>query len=189
MIHSNDWHLLEKEKVADALDTDLYKGLTEHEVRRRRRITGPNNIWHITPIKKKNNKRAFTLVDYVKASRIGSREAEKEIKDRRSEVQRQERRIQQKEETLDRKIENLERKDETLQNKIKAAETRLEEAEKVKQSQFEMLEKISGFTAEQAKEFLLTNLEGELTHEKAVRISQFEQQFKEESEQKALKSV
>ena len=48
-----------------------------------------------------------------------------------------------------------------------------------------MLEKISGFTADQAKEYLLTNLEGELTHEKAVRISQFEQQFKEESEQKA----
>ena len=116
-------------------------------------------------------------------------EAEKEIKDRRTEVQRQERRIQQKEETLDRKIENLERKDETLQNKIKAAEARLEEAEKVKQSQFEMLEKISGFTAEQAKEFLLTNLEGELTHEKAVRISQFEQQFKEESEQKAREYI
>ena len=116
-------------------------------------------------------------------------DAEKEIKDRRVEVQRQERRIQQKEESLDRKLENLERKDETLQNKIKAAETRLEEAEKVKQSQFEMLEKISGFTTDQAKEYLLTNLEGELTHEKAVRISQFEQQFKEESEQKAREYI
>lgn len=116
-------------------------------------------------------------------------DAEKEIKDRRVEVQRQERRIQQKEETLDRKLENLERKDETLQNKIKATEARLEEAEKIKQSQFDMLEKISGFTAEQAKEYLLTNLEGELTHEKAVRISQFEQQFKEESEQKAREYI
>ena len=116
-------------------------------------------------------------------------EAEKEVKDRRVEVQRQERRIQQKEESLDRKLENLERKDETLQNKIKAAEVRLEEAEKIKQSQFDMLEKISGFTADQAKEYLLTNLEGELTHEKAVRISQFEQQFKEESEQKAREYI
>jgi ribonuclease Y len=112
-------------------------------------------------------------------------EAEKEIKDRRVEVQRQERRIQQKEESLDRKLENLERKEETVQGKMKDAETRLAEAEKVKQEQIDMLEKISGFTSEQAKEYLLSNLEGELTHEKAVRVSQFEQQYKEEVEQKA----
>ncbi len=116
-------------------------------------------------------------------------EAEKEIKDRRVEVQRQERRIQQKEESLDRKLENLERKEETVQGKMKDAETRLEEAEKVKQAQIEMLEKISGYTSDQAKEYLLSNLEGELTHEKAVRISQFEQQFKEESEQRARNCI
>ncbi len=116
-------------------------------------------------------------------------EAEKEVKDRRAEVTRQERRIMQKEESLDRKLESLERKDETLQNKIKSADNKLEEAEQVRKQQVEMLEKISGYTAEQAKEYLLANLEGDLTHEKAVRISQFEQQFKEEADRKAKEYV
>lgn len=116
-------------------------------------------------------------------------EAEKEIKDRRVEVQRQERRIQQKEESLDRKLENLERKEETVQGRMKDAETRLAEAERIKQDQIAMLEKISGLTSEQAKEYLLSNLEGELIHDKAVRISQFEQQFKEEAEQKARSCI
>lgn len=116
-------------------------------------------------------------------------ESEREIKERRSEVGRQERRIQQKEETLDRKIENLERKDEQLQNKIKSAEQRLAETEQLKKSQFDMLEKISGFTVEQAKEYLLSNLENELVHEKAVKISAYEQQLKDEAEQKARELI
>ena len=78
-------------------------------------------------------------------------ESEKELSDRRKEVQRQERRIQQKEETLDKKIESLESKDEILNGKIRQAEELLEEAEAVKKSQFEMLERISGFTMEQAR--------------------------------------
>lgn len=82
-------------------------------------------------------------------------ELERELRERRSEVQRQERRIIQKEETLDRKIENLEKKDETLNKKLKDAQTRLDEVESIKRSQFEMLERISGFTQEQAKEYLL----------------------------------
>ena len=110
---------------------------------------------------------------------------EKELKDRRGEVSRQERRIQQKEETLDRKVENLEKKDEILQSKLKNAEAKLEEAEMVKHHQFEMLEKISGFTAEQAKEHLLKNLENELTHEKALKISQYEARLRDEADQKA----
>ena len=62
------------------------------------------------------------------------------------------------------KLDNLEKKDETLQDKIKAAEGKLQEAEEIKNRQFEMLEKISGFTADQAKNYLLSNLEGDLTH-------------------------
>lgn len=116
-------------------------------------------------------------------------ESEKEVKERRSEVQRQERRLQQKEESLDRKMENLEKKEETLQNKIKDAEARLEEAEKVKASQFEMLERISGYTSEQAKEFLLANLENELIHEKALKISQYESRLKDEADQKAREII
>ena len=116
-------------------------------------------------------------------------ESEKELNDRRKEVQRQERRIQQKEETLDRKIESLENKEEVLNNKIKQAEERLSEAESVKKSQFEMLERISGFTMEQAKDYLLKNLEDELTHDKAVKLMEFEQQTRDEAEKSAREII
>ena len=116
-------------------------------------------------------------------------ESEKELNDRRKEVQRQERRIQQKEETLDRKIESLENKEEVLNNKIKQAEEHLSEAESVKKSQFEMLERISGFTMEQAKDYLLKNLEDELTHDKAVKLMEFEQQTRDEAEKSAREII
>lgn len=112
-------------------------------------------------------------------------ESEKELAARRKEVQRQERRVQQKEETLDRKTDNLEKKEESVSKKLKQAENRLAEAESIKKSQFEVLERISGFSIEQAKEYLLSNLEQELTHEKAVKIMDYEQQLREESEKKA----
>lgn len=112
-------------------------------------------------------------------------ENEKEIADRRKEVQRQERRIQQKEETLDKKLDNLEAKEEKVSKKLKDAEAKLEEIEKIKSSQFEMLERISGYTAEQAKNYLLSQLDSELTHEKATRIMEYEQRLKEESDAKA----
>lgn len=116
-------------------------------------------------------------------------ESEKELNDRRKEVQRQERRILQKEETLDKKIESLERKEDAINQKTKLAETRLAEAEDVKKNQFEMLEKISGFTTEQAKEFLLKNLESELEHEKAVKIMEFDQQIREDAENSAREII
>ena len=116
-------------------------------------------------------------------------ESEKELNDRRKEVQRQERRIQQKEETLDKKIESLENKEEVLNNKIKQAEEHLSEAESVKKSQFEMLERISGFTMEQAKDYLLKNLEAELTHDKAVKLMEFEQQTRDEAEKSAREII
>lgn len=112
-------------------------------------------------------------------------EADKEIRDRRLDVQRQERRIVQKEENIDRRLEQLETKDDNLNKKTKEAEQKLAEAEAVKKSQFDMLEKISGFTVEQAKEYLLNNLENELSYEKSVKIKEFEQQLKDDSDQKA----
>ena len=116
-------------------------------------------------------------------------EAERELNERRKEVQRQERRVQQKEETLDKKIESLETKEEAVAKKNKQAEERLAEAESVKKSQFEMLERISGFTVEQAKEYMLKNLEDELTHEKAVRIMEFEQETRDEAEKTAREII
>lgn len=112
-------------------------------------------------------------------------ENEKEISDRRKEVQRQERRIQQKEETLDRKMDNLEKKENNYQRKQKEVEQKLQEVEQVKKSQFEMLERISGYTADQAKDYLLQQLDTELDHEKSVKILDYEEKLKEESDKRA----
>jgi len=112
-------------------------------------------------------------------------EAEKDINERRKEVQRQERRLQQKEETLDKKLDNLEKKEENVAGKLKEADKKLEEVETIKKSQFEMLERISGYSVEQAKNYLLEQLDGELTHEKSVKIMEYEQQLKDEADKKA----
>lgn len=109
-------------------------------------------------------------------------ELEREIRERRSEVQRQERRMVQKEESLDKKIENLEKKEEALAEKIKSAESKEAEIDSLKRSQLDMLERISGFTKEQAKDYLLSALEEDLAHEKAVKIMEYEQKTKDESE-------
>jgi ribonuclease Y len=112
-------------------------------------------------------------------------EADRDIKDRRSELQRQDRRIQQKEETLDKKIEAFEKREENLSDKIKLAEEKLLEADKIKKSQIDNLERISGLTSEQAKKQLLDSLDDELTHEKSQKIAAFEQTLKDEADEKA----
>lgn len=116
-------------------------------------------------------------------------ESDKEVNDRRREVQHQEKRMLQKEENYDRKLSNIEKKEDAIEKKNKKAEDRLKEAEAVKKSQFDMLEKISAFTAEQAKEYLLNNLESELTHEKAVKIMEFEQNTKDDAEKMAREII
>ncbi|MBE7029801.1 MAG: ribonuclease Y [Ruminococcaceae bacterium] len=110
---------------------------------------------------------------------------EREIKDRRSEISRQERRITQKEEALDRKTEALEKKDEQLNQKMKEADRLKEETQKLKQQQTEELEKISGLSVEDAKEFLLKNIESEVRHEAAKMIAEIEAQAKDEADTKA----
>ena len=116
-------------------------------------------------------------------------ETEKELRERRTEVQRQEHRLQQKEESLDRKIENFEAKEEKLAAKAKEIEQTIEENERIKKSQLEMLEKISGYSKEQAKAHLLEILDGELSHEKAVKIMEYEQQTKDESDRIAREVI
>ncbi len=112
-------------------------------------------------------------------------EAERELKDRRIEVQRQERHVQQKEEALDRKVENCEKKEEALTKKQKEIDDRLRDVNDLKKSQFEMLERISELTKEQAREYLLSQLTDELTHDKALKILEIENQLKDEADQKA----
>ncbi len=116
-------------------------------------------------------------------------DTEKDLRERRAEVQRQEHRLQQKEESLDRKIDNLEAKEEKLAEKAKQIDAKIEECEQLKRSQLEMLEKISGLSKEQAKANLLQMLEGELSHEKAVKIMEYEQQTREESDKLAREVI
>lgn len=116
-------------------------------------------------------------------------EADKELNERRREIQRQERRIQQKEETLEKKMTSLEAKDETLNKKLKGADDKLAEAEKVKTAQIEVLETVSKFTSEQAKDYLLKTLENELVHEKSVKVLDYEQKTRDECEKKAREII
>ena len=112
-------------------------------------------------------------------------ESEKEIKERRADVQRQERRLQQKEESLDHKIENYEKKEEALHERQKEVEARMLDVEALKKSQYELLERLSGFTKEQAKEYLLSSLSEELQHDKAVKLAEYETQLKAEADLRA----
>ena len=112
-------------------------------------------------------------------------ESDRELRERRNEVQRQERRITTKEENLDKKTEQLEAEEAKLQKSRAELAEKLEQAEQIKQSQIETLEKIAGYTSEQAKALLLSELDKTLNHEKAARINYFEQQLHEESDEKA----
>lgn len=128
------------------------------------------------------NKRKETVLEAKDEAHRLIAEAEKETKERRAEVQRQERRLIQKEESLDKKVDAIEKKEETLSQKLKEVDEKLAEVEQIKKSQFDMLEKVSGYTKEQAKTLLLQNLDEELTHDKAVRIMDFEQRTKDEAD-------
>ena len=116
-------------------------------------------------------------------------EYEKEAKERRIEQQKQERRLQQKEENIDRKTETLEKREEALNQKHAALDKENEEIKIIKRSQTEMLERISGFTVEEAKKYLIDQVETEVTHETALKIKEIEQRAKEESDQRAREIV
>ena len=116
-------------------------------------------------------------------------EYEKEEKSRRADLQRQENRLQQKEENLDRKTEAMEKKEEALAQKHAAMDRENEEIKLIKQSQTAMLEKISGFTVEEAKKYLIDQVESEVTHETALKIKEVESRMKEECETRAREVV
>jgi len=112
-------------------------------------------------------------------------EYEKEVKERRAELSKQERRLQQKEEALDKKTETFERKEEELARKMGEVAKAQAAAEEVHKQHLETLEKISGLSQEQAKQFLLESVEEEVRHETAVKIKEIEQQMKDEADDKA----
>lgn len=136
-------------------------------------------------IKSAEAKKKETLLEAKEEILSTKNEFDREVKDRRAELTRQERRVTQKEEALDRKSEALEKKDELLAQKIREAEAKNEEISALRAEQQQTLQKISGMTAEQAKALLLTTLENEIRHEKAMKLAELEDQFKEDADNKA----
>lgn len=114
---------------------------------------------------------------------------EREVRERRSELQRQEHRLQQKEENLDRKTENMEKREEQLAAKLLRLDETQAQAEQLKQDQLDALERISGFTSEEAKHYLLDQLEADVTHESAMKIKEIEARCKEEADTKAREII
>ena len=140
-------------------------------------------------IKAAESKKREALVEAREEIHKSRNEYEREVKERRAELSKQERRLQQKEETLDRKNDTLEKKTEALNQKIAQAEAQQEEIRLVKKSQLEMLEKISGYTVDEAKAYLISNVESEVTHEMAAKVREVEAQYKEEAEERAREII
>ena len=140
-------------------------------------------------IKSAESKKREALLEAKEEILKNRSEYEKEVKERRADLQRQENRLQQKEENLDRKIEAVEKKEESLTQKHAAIDKETEEIKLVKRGQTEMLERISGFTTEEAKQYLIDQVEAEVTHETALKIKEVESRMKEECDARAREIV
>ena len=140
-------------------------------------------------IKSSESKKREALVEAKEEILKSRSEYEKEVKERRADLQKQERRLQQKEENLDHKMDAIEKKEETLAAKHAAADKANEEIQIIKRSQTEMLERISGFTADQAKDYLIAQVESEVTHETALKIKEIEARAKDEADSRAREIV
>ena len=114
-------------------------------------------------------------------------EMEQEIKERRAEVSRTETRISKKEENLDKKSEQLDKKNEQLERKLKECDAVREEIDATLAEQKRTLERVSGYTADQAKAELVAGLEDEIRHEQAQRIVELEAAYREEADERACR--
>ena len=131
-------------------------------------------------IKAAEQKRNETIIEAKDEAFKLKSDADKEIKDRRSEISRQERRIDQKEEALDKRTTQMERKEEDLKRRMETVEARLDELEQLKLRQTEKLETIAAMSKEDARAVLLKQVDDELTHEKAMKISAYQANMKDE---------
>ncbi len=116
-------------------------------------------------------------------------EIEKEARDRRAEAQRLERRAQQKEEAVDKKAEQVERREQSLADREADLNRQKEKIAKLNEDRVRELERISGLTSEQAKEYLLKIVEDDVKHESALMIKEYESRAKEEADKKAREYV
>ena len=139
--------------------------------------------------KSAESKRRETLLEAKEEIHKSRSEYEREVKERRAELQKQERRLQQKEETLDRKTDTLDKKTDALNQKIAAIDTKQNEINQLKKTQMELLEKISGYTVEEAKTFLINSLKDDVVHEQALMVKELENQYKDEADSRAREII
>ena len=136
-------------------------------------------------LKTAETKKREALLEAKEESLRNKNEFERETKERRAELQRYEKRVLTKEETLDRKTEALEKKESRLSVKESELDKTKQEVEAFHVKQLQELEKISGLTSEQAKEYLIKTVEEEVKHETALLIKDLESKAKEEADKKA----
>jgi ribonuclease Y len=129
------------------------------------------------------------LSDAKEESRRVRKETDDEIKERREDIKKQERRLQQKEENIDRKLENIDKKLEQADRREKALESKEKDLDDAIQRQNVELEKISGYTKDEAKQILLDNVEREIRSETAVLIREIENEAREKGEAKAKEII
>ncbi len=116
-------------------------------------------------------------------------DAEKEVKERRSELQRAEWRLEQKEENLERRFENLQKKEDEFRQKQEDFRSKVEEVENLKQKQVQRLEEIADMTRDEAREHLLREVEDEASHFIGLRIKELEEKAKREAEKRSREIV
>ena len=116
-------------------------------------------------------------------------ELDREIKERRAEVTRYERRVQQKEENIDKKTDAIEKKEAYLAKREEEMRKQKEEISRLNEQRVQELERISGLTSDQAKEYLLKIVEDDVKHESAKMIKEMEHRAKEEADKKAKEYV
>ena len=136
-------------------------------------------------VKNAETKKKEMLLEAKEESIRTKNELDKEIRERRAEVQNSERRIQQKEENIDKKTENIERKEQSLASREKQLEKDKAEVAKLNQQRVQELERISGLTSEQAKEFLLQTVEEDVKIDAAKLVKESIAQAKDEANKKA----
>ena len=117
------------------------------------------------------------------------KELDQEIKERRSEIQKQEARIIQKEENLDKRSDNLEQKEKDIEREYQSLENQKTEVNELYEKQVQELQRVASLSKEEARQYLLTEVEKELTDEKAKLIRDFSQKAKEESAKSAKEVI
>ncbi len=140
-------------------------------------------------LKTAETKKRESLLEIKEESIKTKNELEKETKERRAELSRNERRLQQKEENVDKKLEQLERREQSLASREDSLAKKKEEINKLNEQRVRELERISGLTSEQAKEYLLKVVEEEVKHETALKIKEMDMRVKEEAGKKAREYV